>query len=118
MAIGNHKEHAAESMDTLLKMRTERSDTTCKHIDDRMLNPVLLDIAARIVESSYVVPDCLRRADIRHLDFKAVRGVVFKLSVLTCLACHVVFDALIAFMATSQPINKGLVATVLARDTL
>lgn len=105
-------------MDTLLEVGAEGTDAARQDVNNRVLDVVVLDVAADAAERRNVVLDGLGGPHVLNLHVEAASAVILELAILAGLASYMIPDAVVALVRLGQPIDKGLVATVIARDAL
>ena len=57
VAVGVHEDLATKGVDPLYVLSEKRSDATGQHVDDGVLDTVILDIGGAPLEGVYVVED-------------------------------------------------------------
>jgi len=120
VAVGVHEDLAAKGVDPVHVPAEERSDATGQHVDDGVLNSVLLDIGDAPLEGVDVVEDRPRGADGPAKHVEAVRSVVLELADLlggVNGARHVVPDVG-RYLILGQLLHERLVAAVVCRNPL
>ena len=113
-----HVKSSTQSVDTLLEVGAEGPDAARQDVNNRVLDVVVLDVAADAAERRNVVQDCLGGSHVGNLHVEAAGAVILELAILAGLASHMVPDARVALVRLGQPVDKGLVATVIARNAL
>lgn len=120
MAVGVHEDLAAKGVDPVNVPAEERPDATGQHVDDGMLDSVLLDVGDAPLEGVDVVEDSPRGTDGPAQHVEAVRPVVLELADLlggVHGACHVVLDV-VRYLILGQFFHERLVAAVVCRNPL
>ena len=109
---------AAEPVDLALEMRSKRTDTACKNIDDRVRYMMRLDILHALIQCGHVVIDGLGRSNVRHLDLEAAGIVIHETATLSRLARHMIPQRGIGLMILRQIVDEGLIPAIIRRDSL
>ena len=118
MAVGVHVELSAKLVDLALKVGAERPDSAREHVDDGVLDLVLLDVQDATLERCNIIVDCLGGTDVWHLDLEAAGVMVLKLAVLLSLAGNVILEVGLVLVVLGQLVDESLIAAVAARNPL
>ena len=114
-----HVQFAAQTVDRAREMRRERADAARQHVHDWMRDTVAANIRHTIRQRRHVIPDCLRRSDLRHPYPETTRVMVRELTRLRQrLARYVVSQPRLTLVVLSQTINERLITAVTARNPL
>ena len=118
--VGVHEDLAAKGVDPVHVPAEERPDATGQHVDDGVLDSVLLNVGDAPLEGVDVVEDRPRGTDGPAQHVEAVRPVVLELADLLGGihgARHVIFDVR-RNLILGQLLHERLVAAVVCRNPL